>query len=167
MAEQAQPLLATRGIGDEHRDPVDLPMRPESATHPRCDRCGARLVERGKIHHGDDDDDRAYGRLDERTKLAVAPRHDVGPPVLTSLLKARISHQALFTGQFLVFAIVVIQFTMLYRNYMLAASVAAISVDAAAVKRQSGAPPASTSTSSSSAIPDYYVTMPELVPGMH
>jgi hypothetical protein len=75
----------------------------------------------------------------------------------------RISKKVLFLGQVVLFGIVVVQFVMLYRNYAVAAAaVAADLVDAGVVRRQSASAAGSSSTSN---VPDYYVTDPLLLPG--
>jgi hypothetical protein len=75
----------------------------------------------------------------------------------------RISRTALFLGQVVLFGIVVVQFVMLYRNYVVAAAaVGADLVDAGVVRRQSASAAGSSSTSN---VPDYYVTDPLLLPG--
>jgi hypothetical protein len=76
----------------------------------------------------------------------------------------RFSKKALFVGQVLLFAVVVVQFIMLYRNYALAAAAAANLVDAGVLRRENAS---SGSSSASSNVPDYYVTKPLLLPGKH
>lgn len=70
----------------------------------------------------------------------------------------RFSKRALFFGQVALFAVVVVQFIMLYRSYALAAVGAAGLADAAVLKKQE-------SSSAASDVPDYYVTKPMLLPG--
>lgn len=74
----------------------------------------------------------------------------------------RFSKKALFIGQVLLFAVVIVQFIMLYRSYALAAAAAANVVDAAVIGRENAS---SGSSSASSNVPDYYITKPLLLPG--
>lgn len=74
--------------------------------------------------------------------------------------RSRLRQRLFFAGQILLFGIIVIQFTMLYRSYAFAAAAAGM-VDAAALKRQGSMYEAS----SSSNVPDYFITKPELLPG--
>ena len=74
----------------------------------------------------------------------------------------RFSKKALFLGQVLLFAVVVVQFIMLYRSYALAAAAAARFVDAGVLRRENAS---SSGSSVASNVPDYYVTKPLLLPG--
>lgn len=76
----------------------------------------------------------------------------------TSRTSGKAAQSLLFVGQVLLFVIIVVQFIMFYRSYVLAAAAGAL-VDGAVVQRQGSA------SSSSSNVPDYYVTKPELLPG--
>lgn len=82
-----------------------------------------------------------------------------------------VSPQLLLPILAVLLTIVVVQGTMIYRSYAFAAAFAVGSVEAHAVKRQSGyaAPQSSATTSatmsSSSPLPDYYQTLPEFYPG--
>jgi hypothetical protein len=76
----------------------------------------------------------------------------------------RFSKKAFFIGQVLLFAVVVVQFIMLYRSYALAAAAAANLVDAGVLRRENAS---SGSSSASSNVPDYHITKPLLLPGKH
>jgi len=71
----------------------------------------------------------------------------------------KIAQRLLFVGQILLFVVIVVQFVMFYKSYVIAAAAGAL-VDGAVVQRQGSAV-----SSSSSNVPDYYVTKPELLPG--
>lgn len=85
------------------------------------------------------------------TKLRALPTFWTGTgPVTTSSLTQR----ALFVGQVILFGVVVVQFIMLYKSFALAAACGGV-VDAGMLRRQSA-------SSSTSSLPDYYQTVPEL-----
>lgn len=67
-----------------------------------------------------------------------------------------LKQRSLFVGQIVLFGIVVVQFMMLYRHYMLFAACGL--ADAGLVKKQA-------TSSSSSSLPNYYQTSPEFFPG--
>ena len=90
------------------------------------------------------------------TKLRQLPCDGLHPGTSTA---GRIKQRLLFSGQLIVFGIVVAQFIMLYRSFALAAACGSL-VDAGILKRQSSA-----SGSATSKLPDYYQTVPELFPG--
>lgn len=131
-----------------------------------------------------DDADRVYGGEGERTKSAMISeaeevllpqeeqqdKHQQPRFLLQQSsqkksgyhLYDRFSKKALFIGQIVLFAIVVVQFIMLIRSYSLAAVAAARLVDAGVV-RGKGADVGSDSAKSD--LPDYLVTKPMLLPG--
>lgn len=131
-----------------------------------------------------DDADRVYGGENERTKSAMISEaeevllpqedqqdHQQQPRFLLQQssqkksgyrLYDRFSKKALFIGQIVLFAIVIVQFIMLIRSYSLAAVAAARLVDAGVV-RGKGADVGSDSAKSD--LPDYLVTKPMLLPG--
>lgn len=131
-----------------------------------------------------DDADRVYGREGERTKSTmISEAEEVLLPQeeqqdnhqqprfllqQSSQKKSgyhlydRFSKKALFIGQIVLFAVVVVQFIMLIRSYPLAAVAAARLVDAGVV-RGKGADVGSDSAKSN--LPDYLVTKPMLLPG--
>lgn len=77
-----------------------------------------------------------------------------------------ISQKALFVAQVLLFVVVVVQFVIMYRSYVLAAAAALVGAEPI-VHRQYGES-SKTSCSwccSTSDLPDYLVTKPELLPG--
>lgn len=87
------------------------------------------------------------------TKLQCWPA--VPSPLTTS---QPVRQKLLYVGQIILFVIIVVQFIMLYRSFVLAAACGSI-VDAGMLRRQSAY------SSSSSSIPQYYQTVPELFPG--
>ena len=87
------------------------------------------------------------------TKLRSAPVLEVGTPSATSTFKQK----ALFIGQVTLFVVVVLQFIMMYRSFAMAAACGSL-VDAGMMRRQSATPYGS----STSSLPDYYQTKPEL-----
>lgn len=97
-----------------------------------------------------------------RDRLDRAQEDELGymstRPAWSRSARGSVSQQVLFWSQIVLFGIIVVQFTMLYKSYFLAT--AAICVEAAVVNR------AGSSSSSSSDIPQYYQTKPELYPGM-
>ncbi|OTA32978.1 hypothetical protein BTJ68_07193 [Hortaea werneckii EXF-2000] len=103
------------------------------------------------IEHPAKHDEEKHGDLS--TKLRPAPASSSGAAVST-LFKQRI----LFAGQAILFTIIVVQAVMLYRSLALASACGI--VDAGALRRQTAS-----SGSSSSDIPQYYQTSPELFPG--
>ncbi|RMY52978.1 hypothetical protein D0865_05504 [Hortaea werneckii] len=94
-------------------------------------------------------DEEKYGCLS--TKLRPAPESSSGAAVST-WFKQRL----LFAGQVILFTIIVVQAVMLYRSLALASACGI--VDAGALRRQTAS-----SGSSSSDIPQYYQTSPELL----
>ena len=94
-------------------------------------------------------DEEKHGCLS--TKLRPAPESSSGTAVST-WLKQRL----LFAGQVILFTIIVVQAVMLYRSLALASACGI--VDAGALRRQTAS-----SQSSSSGIPQYYQTSPELL----
>lgn len=94
-------------------------------------------------------DEEKHGCLS--TKLRPAPDEDASEAVST-WLKQRL----LFAGQIILFTIIVVQAVMLYRSLALASACGI--VDAGALRRQTAS-----SGSSSSDIPQYYQTSPELL----
>ncbi|KAI7166084.1 hypothetical protein D0869_13345 [Hortaea werneckii] len=103
------------------------------------------------IDHPAKHDEEKHGCLS--TKLRPAPESSSGVAVST-WLKQRL----LFAGQVILFTIIVVQAVMLYRSLALASACGI--VDAGALRRQRAS-----SQSSSSGIPQYYQTSPELFPG--
>ena len=89
----------------------------------------------------------------KRRALPVWERDATAP----STLKERVPQRVLFYGQILLFGVCVVQFIMLWRSYALAA---ACGVAYARLLRKQ-------TSSSSSSVPDYYQTVPELFPGTY
>jgi hypothetical protein len=127
------------------------------------------------IRHGAGDDGGEAGltkcaMVSESEELLVEEQHILRRPRFLQTPESRgpwytrISKKVLFLGQVVLFGIVVVQFVMLYRNYAVAAAVVASGmVDAGVVKRQSASSVGSSSSTSN--LPDYYVTEPLLLPG--
>ncbi|KAI7648651.1 phosphoglycerate mutase-like protein, partial [Hortaea werneckii] len=103
------------------------------------------------IEHPTKHDEEKHGDLS--TKLRSAPVPSSGAAGST-WFKQRL----LFAGQVILFTIIVVQAIMLYRSLALASACGL--VDAGALRRQTAS-----SGSSSSDIPQYYQTSPELFPG--
>ncbi|TKA64876.1 hypothetical protein B0A55_09727, partial [Friedmanniomyces simplex] len=99
------------------------------------------------------------------TKLRAPPDFEPGPDrrwtaaAAASTLTGRLPQRLLFAAQLLLFAVVLVQFIMLYRSFALAAACTSF-VDAGILRRQSAS-----SGSATSSVPDYYQTVPELFPG--
>ena len=86
------------------------------------------------------------------TKIPSLPGPVPGGRLATSTLKQKV----LYIGQITLFAVVVVQFIMMYRSFAMAAACGSL-VDAGMMRRQSAY-----SSSSTSKLPDYYQTKPEL-----
>lgn len=123
------------------------------------DTCGSFPDKHGRLS----DDERGCADACSCTKICRVP----GPSRSRNLSASSspIVWQLVLLLQAVLLAIIVAQAIMLYRSYFAAAAFAAGVVDGKAIKRQSGAVPQSSSTSSSS-LPDYYQTLPELFPGV-
>ena len=87
------------------------------------------------------------------TKLPSLPVSRSDVPYATSTFKQKV----LYLGQVTLFAVVVAQFIMMYRSFAMAAACGSL-VDAGMMRRQSAA----SYGSSTSSLPDYYQTTPEL-----
>ena len=72
--------------------------------------------------------------------------------------RQRLGQKLLFVAQVLIFVLVILQFIMMYKKYAFACGAAAVIGSEAAIVGY---------YSSSSSLPDYYVTKPELFPGKH
>ncbi|KAI7666500.1 phosphoglycerate mutase-like protein [Hortaea werneckii] len=103
------------------------------------------------IEHPAKQDEEKHGCLP--TKLRPVPESSSGAAVSTWL-----NQRLLFAGQVILFTIIVVQAVMLYRSLALASACGI--VDAGALRRQTAS-----GASSSSDIPQYYQTSPELFPG--
>ncbi|KAK5131653.1 hypothetical protein LTR08_000780 [Meristemomyces frigidus] len=82
------------------------------------------------------------------------------PTTSSHFAESTLKQKALFVGQITLFGVVVLQFIMMYRSFALAAACGGM-VDAGLLRRQSAA----SGSSSTSSLPDYYQTKPELFPG--
>lgn len=76
----------------------------------------------------------------------------------------RLSKKALFFGQVVLLAVVVVQSVMLYRSYALAAALAAELADAGVMRKDASVGDSSVAAAASG-LPDYLVTKPMLLPG--
>ena len=132
-----------------HSSPSKASFRSrESFLFESCQFLGLRsALEEDKDKH--DDEKQAIA-----TKLRALPMSGLEQP--PSTLKRKLRQRALFVGQIVLFLIIIVQFIMLYKNYMFAA---ACGVANAGVVRKQAA------SSSTSSLPDYYQTKPELFPG--
>jgi uncharacterized protein (UPF0333 family) len=94
------------------------------------------------------------------TKTRGEPRSETtaSESTFNRISRSRASQRALLIAQIVLFAIIVAQFTMMYKSYVAASALAlAGSAQAAAVS--------SASSSSSSSVPDYYKTDPAYFSG--
>ncbi|KAK4545887.1 hypothetical protein LTR36_002451 [Oleoguttula mirabilis] len=86
------------------------------------------------------------------TKLRPVPSDGTSPAAST------LKQKLFFVGQLTLFGIVIVQFIMMYRSFAMAAACGGL-VDAGMLRRQSAY------SSSTSSLPDYYQTTPEIFPG--
>lgn len=116
------------------------------------------------MQHGSDHDrlsaiyhDGKLAGLPTTNELAApAPSSTRGQLFSLQLKDRKLSQRAVFAGQLLLFAIVIVQFVMLYKNFALAAAIGCV---------EAGLMDKKAASSASSDIPQYYQTKPELYPG--
>lgn len=98
---------------------------------------------------------------DDELKCSQCSTNTPATPVSRSRdHRQRLGQKLLFVGQILIFVLVILQFIMMYKKYAFACGAATIIGSEAAIVGYY-------SSSSSSSLPDYYVTKPELFPGKY